>query len=156
MSHSAQAPRLVEGVFQIHWENGLRTVHGILLGALGAHQRYKEEDGRPLDIWSITHLPTGLSLGVANCNFHNKDAAIAAMKEIAPIADWANLKRTDASLRRLRKRVAQIGIRHGGERAYGGEYVGATRAADLNGFGSVAQAEGGHMISSESTVVRSL
>lgn len=75
---------------------------------------------RKADGWSITHVPTGLTLANRRCFFKDRKAAIAAMVEIEGLYDnWATFTVSDEQPNHdLAEKVARVGKSHGGEFLY--------------------------------------
>lgn len=63
--------------------------------------------------WTLTHLPSGMSLGSQMCRFSAVEDAAEAMVEIAALRnDWTTIP--DGDRPALRDRIREIGARHSG------------------------------------------
>jgi len=81
---------------------------GWRFGDLAAHQTSRKT-------WSITHLPSGMSLRNGYCWFKTVEQATAAMVEISKLRNsWDFIDVTDEERTRLRDQVREIAERHGG------------------------------------------
>lgn len=120
------------GILQIATTHGVVEVHGYRHGQWAVTKRINA------DGWTITHLPSGMSVESGGGIFSDPSAAFSAIIEIASMKkDWREIK--DHEKRALGSALRTILTRHGGTRSIlpsrVAEHSREAYRTDLNGGG---------------------
>lgn len=89
-------------------KTGPITVDALVMGGLAVHAYNGTEK------WTISSVKIGSNLAGAYCIFERFDDALAAMREIVPLLDWANADALDVMRARIGRRIIGIACGHGG------------------------------------------